>query len=255
MLAALVVATALLATWYLWERSHRKTHSVPPGHLPDVTLRHTKEWTLYHNAFSLCSKKIRVCLAELEVPYEGIHVDLIETGSYENIGRAFLEINPAATVPVLLHDGQPIYESHEQIRYAAAHSGGNSLVPEDKELRATMDRWVHLTSLVGDDPIAGMSETAGNAVPGLTLPIFAAMVQHIPYHRIFEGLLFHRFKERALLFMLLKFTGLAGLARNRLDRLSAHEVIPADLPYRSAATMSAVTSELSLRSRNAAKRS
>ena len=46
----------------------------------------------------------------------------------------------------------------------------------DDAARAVMDRWVYLTSLIGDDPIAGMRETAGNAVPGLTLPIFAAMI-------------------------------------------------------------------------------
>lgn len=76
-----------------------------------------------------------------------------------------------------------------------------------------MEHWVHKSSLVGDDPIASINETAGNAVPGLTIPIFAAMIEHIPAPRIVEGLLFHRLKKRAMFFLLLKFRGVRRLPR------------------------------------------
>ena len=202
----------VLVGFILWliikERSQRKTGAVAPGFQSDITFAHTSEWTLYHNDFSLCSKKIRVCLAELGVAYDSHHIDLIETGAYQNISREFLKVNPASTVPVLLHHGHPIYESHEQIRYAASQSGDtNPLIPEDATERQVMDIWVERTSLIGDDPIAAVKQTMGNAVPGLTVPIFAAMIRHIPYHRIVEGLLFHRFKSRAMFFMMMKFRG------------------------------------------------
>ena len=212
----LLLLLLLLIGWYLWERRRRRTGSVSEGLRREISLPHQMTWELYHNPFSLCSKKVRVCLAELGIDYRSHEIDLIETGSYQNISAEFLAVNPAATVPVLVHQGHPIYESHAQIRYAAEQCGNpDALVPADEAGRAQMDRWVHLTSLIGDDPIAGMKETAGNAVPGLTLPIFATMIESIGVPKIFEGLLFHRIKQRALFFLLLKLRGPARLPATR----------------------------------------
>jgi hypothetical protein len=86
-------------------------------------------------------------------------------------------------------------------------------VPPDPETRALMQRWIDKSSLVGDDPTKGLAESAGNCVPGLTLPLFAAMIRDIPTHRILEGLLFHRIKQRPLLFLLLKARGLERFSR------------------------------------------
>ena len=208
MLTTMVGLLAAAVAWFLWERSHRKTGEMRGGIHEDIVLPHEQAWELYHNDFSLCSKKTRVCLAELGIDYKSHHVDLIETGSYENISRHFLKVNPGALVPVLVHNGHPIYESHEQLAYAAAHSENPSaLVPEDDQRRAVMERWVHLSSLI--DPLRRMQETAGNAVPGLTMPIFAAMVEHIPARRILVGLLFHWSRVRPLLFLTMKLLGVA----------------------------------------------
>jgi len=211
-----VIAFVLLALWYLRERGHRKTRAMSGGLHEDIVLPHEAEFELHHNSLSLCSKKIRVCLAELGVDYKSHHIDLIETGSYENISRHFLAVNPGGTVPVLVHNGHPIYESHEQIRYAAEHSPRPSgskrpLKPNRSEDEARMQMWIDRTSLLGDDPISDSNKSAANAVPGLTIPLFASMIIDIPYHRIFEGVLFHRLKIRPLLFLAMKLRGLAGL--------------------------------------------
>jgi len=218
MLGLFVIAILGLTGLWWWERRQRKTHPVPPGYQADIELPHRQEFELYHNALSLCSMKSRVCLAELGIPYESHHIDLIETGAYENIRRPFLRVNPGGTVPVLVHDGHPIYESHEQIRYAAEHApaGAASLVPADPALRERMEYWIDRSSLT-DDPIAHGDESAGNAVPGLTLPIFAAMIDRIPYWKILEGLLFHFDRKRPLIFLTFKF--------RQLNKL--HELVPA----------------------------
>lgn len=158
--------------------------------------------------------KARVCLAELRIPYASHPIDLIETGAYENIRPAFLGVNPGGTVPVLVREGHPVYESHEQIRYAAAHApaGSPSLVPGAPALRAGMERWIDRSSLT-DDPIAHGDESAGNAVPGLTVPLFAAMIECIATWKILEGLLFHFDKRRPVLFLTLKVLGVARLHR------------------------------------------
>lgn len=159
--------------------------------------------------------KSRLCMAELSLPYRSHHIDLIETGCYENIRPVLLDVNPAGTVPVLIHKGHPIYESHEQIRYAAAHApaGSPALVPEDPKLHAEMEAWVDRSSLT-DDPINHGDESAGNAIPGLTLPLFCTMIEKIPYWKIAEGLLFHFDKRRPILFIALKIFGI-----ERIDRI------------------------------------
>ena len=113
-----------LGGWFFYEKSRRKTHSVTPGLHAEVDIPHAQEWELYQNHLSICSKKLRVCMEELNLPYQDHHVDLIETRCYENLSREFLKVNPGFTVPVLIHDGHPVYESHEQIVYAAEHAGG-----------------------------------------------------------------------------------------------------------------------------------
>jgi glutathione S-transferase len=179
---------------------------------PEITLPHTQEWELYHNSFSLCSKKLRVCMAELGLPYFGHHIHLIETGAYENVRRSYLKINPAGLVPVLVHNGHPIYESHDEIVYAAEHAGsrGEALLPRDSETKALVDHWIDCASLVGD-ATRGSERRAGHCVPGLTFPLFATMVSYIPYGEILRGVLTHPNKERPLFFAVLKFRGVRGL--------------------------------------------
>lgn len=201
---------------------------VPAGGLhPEITLPHTDEWELYHNSFSLCSKKVRVCLAELGLAYRSHPIHLIETGAYENVSRAFLRVNPAGTVPVLVHRGHPVYESHEQIVYAAERArAGDGLLADDPATRALIERWVDCASLVGD-ATRGTERRAGHCVPGLTLPLFATMVRHIPYREIARGLLTHPNRERPLFFGLLKLRTVRGLPRlppalRLLQRARAH---------------------------------
>lgn len=209
----LLALAAAAGVWYRRERGLRRTHPMSGGLHPERSVPHSAEFELYHNDFSLCSKKIRMCLAELGIPYVGHPIDLIETGSYETLSRRFLAVNPAALVPVLVHRGHPIYESHDILLYAAEHAkSAEPLLPPDDATRAVMQRWIDRSSLVGDDPTVGAAVSAGNCVPGLTLPLFAAMIRDIPVHRILEGLLFHRIKQRPLLFLLLRARGLAGLA-------------------------------------------
>lgn len=211
-----LVATLVAAFggWWGFQKAHRRTRPMPEGLQPQITLPHEQPFELYHNALSLCSMKSRLCMAELGIPYKSHHIDLIETGCYENIRKRLLDVHPGGTVPLLVHEGHPIYESHAQIRYAAEHAppGSPALRPEDPELQAEMERFIDLSSLT-KDPIEHGDESAGNAVPGLTLPLFASMIERIPVWRILEGFLFHFDKQRPAIFLLLKVMGLPRLHR------------------------------------------
>jgi glutathione S-transferase len=209
-----VLALVVFAGWFLFE-NHRRKRSLPPdGYQPTIDLPHEEPFELYHNALSLCSMKSRVCLAELGIPYRSHHVDLIETGAYENIRATYLAVNPGGTVPLLVHEGHPIYESHFQIRYAAEHApeGSPRLTPEDPELRKQMEAWIDRSSLT-HDPLRHGDVSAGNAVPGLTVPLFATMIEHIATWKILEGLLFHFDKMRPSLFLMLKLRGISGVGK------------------------------------------
>jgi glutathione S-transferase len=209
-----IAFVAPLLAWFAWQKSKRRTHPVRPGVRPEIDLSHECEFELYHNALSLCSMKARLCLAELEIPYRSHPIDLIETGCYENIRPDFLAVNPGGTVPVLVHAGHPVYESHEQIRYAALHAppGSPALIPGEPKLETEMQRWVDLSSLT-HDPVNHGDESAGNAIPGLTVPFFAGMIGDIPAWKIGEGLLFHFDRIRPILFLVLKVLGVRGLPK------------------------------------------
>ena len=121
------------------------------------------EWVLYHNNFSLCSRKVRLCLEEIGLDYRSEHIDLIETGKYEVASKKFLKINPGATVPVLLHKGRPIYESHEQIYYLVEHTDNKNILPSSESDKENMDYWVKKSSLIGN-PLTNQNQYAGNSV-------------------------------------------------------------------------------------------
>ena len=165
-----------------------------------------KKWILYHNCFSLCSRKVRLCLEELEIVYDQEHIDLIETGKYQVASKKFLKINPGATVPVLLHEGYPIYESHEQIYYLTKESSSSSLIPDNEKDKNSMNYWVKKSSMIGD-PMENQDIYAGNCIGALTFPLFASMIKYININKILFGLINHPLKIRVFLFIILKIFG------------------------------------------------
>ena len=165
-----------------------------------------KKWILYHNCFSLCSRKVRLCLEELEIEYDQEHIDLIETGKYQVASKNFLKINPGATVPVLLHEGYPIYESHAQIYYLTKESSSSSLIPDNEKDKTSMNYWVKKSSMVGD-PMENQDIYAGNCIGALTFPLFASMIKYININKILFGLINHPLKIRVFLFIILKIFG------------------------------------------------
>ena len=90
-------------------------------------------------------------------------------------------VNPAGTVPVLIHNGHPIYESQEQIIYidkVLMPKGKPALTPVDLEKKALVQKYVELGAMVfsevvqAADPWDGLSKRAGNLLPVMTLPFF-----------------------------------------------------------------------------------
>ena len=159
-------------------------------------LETSEEWVLFHNCFSLCSRKVRICLKELSLKAKLIHVHILETGDSENLSKNFLKINPKATVPVLLHHGKPIYESHEQIAFLEKF---NSILSQSE----TVDHWVKRGSLVGE-PNENHGQYAGNCVSIFTVPLFVTMLESISIFKFIGYLVRHPVRFRAFNFFLFK---------------------------------------------------
>lgn len=222
--AALLAAAAALA-WFAFEKSRRKTHPVTGGIQRSRQIPHSEPVELYSNSFSHCSRKARLVLAELGIPYRHHPIELIETGWYQTASRAYLAINPAGVVPTLVHRGHPVYESDDILIYAQSIAAADApqLVPDDPTAKAQMEAWLSFCAIVSADLMGGMQTRAGACIPGLSLPMFMAGIRYTPLRRILTGFLFHYTLKSPAMFTAFKLLGLRGMIRIKPLRQLIHK--------------------------------
>src|SRR5271154_4235522 len=90
---------------------------------------------LYHFPSAICAQKVRVCLAEKDVPWES-HDAMRELRSPE-----YLKLNPGGFVPTLVHDERIVTESRIVNEYIDETFEGPALQPRDPYERACMRLW------------------------------------------------------------------------------------------------------------------
>lgn len=64
--------------------------------------------TLYHNAISTCSQKVRLVLEHKGIDYETKEIDLLAGGQHD---PDYVKLNPNHVVPTINHDGKVMIES------------------------------------------------------------------------------------------------------------------------------------------------
>ena len=94
---------------------------------------------LFHFWDSFCSFKVRICLEEKQLAWQGRHLDLM---SFDNLKPDYLAINSKAVVPTLRHDGALIPESSIINEFLDERYPEPALRPEDPLARARMRYWV-----------------------------------------------------------------------------------------------------------------
>lgn len=94
--------------------------------------------TLYHSWKSTCSRKVRVCLAEKQLEYTSIPIDL---SSFDHHRPEYLALNPNGYVPTLVHDGMPLIESTVINEYLDDAFPQKRLRPQSALVRAKMRTW------------------------------------------------------------------------------------------------------------------
>ena len=95
---------------------------------------------LYNAAHSTCSQKVRICLAEKNLPFEDIKLDLGK--AKEHLRPEYLRINPNGVVPTLVDDGRTIIDSSVICEYLDEKYPQIRLSPEDLVERAKMRAWM-----------------------------------------------------------------------------------------------------------------
>lgn len=98
---------------------------------------------LFHGWLSSASRRVRLCLAEKGIAYEGVPIDLARQ---EHHSEKFLAMNPNGVVPaLLLDDGRPLHESSTICEYLDDLQPEPPLRPADAYQRALMRNFVRYT--------------------------------------------------------------------------------------------------------------
>lgn len=95
---------------------------------------------LYHYWSSVCSQKVRMCIAEKDVTWESQHVDIFK---FENYEPWYTKLNPKAVVPTMDHDGKILIESNVMLEYLEDNFPQVKLRPDDLYARAMMRLWIY----------------------------------------------------------------------------------------------------------------
>ena len=95
-------------------------------------------FTLYHHGSSVCAAKVRFAMAEKEMPWEGVYIDILKGEQFE---PDYIKLNPKAVVPTLIHDERVILDSTVIIEYLDQLDPDSSLHPTDPVDRANARLW------------------------------------------------------------------------------------------------------------------
>ena len=95
---------------------------------------------LYNAPHSTCSQKVRICLAEKDLPFEDIRLDLGK--GKDQLKPEYLRLNPNGVVPTLVDDGDIVIDSSVICEYLDEKYPAPRLTPADVAQRAKMRAWM-----------------------------------------------------------------------------------------------------------------
>lgn len=106
----------------------------------DQSLKSLEGLHLWHGGLSTCSQRVRIVLAEKQLPWESHVVDL---AAGDHAGPAYQAINPKGLVPALVDDGALLIESIDIIDHLDTRpddrGSSNSLRPDDAAGQAALE--------------------------------------------------------------------------------------------------------------------
>jgi glutathione S-transferase len=101
---------------------------------------------LHHAWRSSASRRVRLCLEEKGIAYQGHVVDMARL---EHHSPEYLKINPNGVIPTMIHDARPLHESGTICEYLDETWPDPPLRPESPYDRALMRNWIrHIDGLI-----------------------------------------------------------------------------------------------------------
>lgn len=102
-------------------------------------------FTLYHHGSSVCAAKVRFAMAEKNIDWEGVYIDIL---AGEQFNPDYMKLNPKSVVPTLVHNDLVILDSTVICEYLDNLAPDTSLHPSDPYERAQVRLW---TKAVDED--------------------------------------------------------------------------------------------------------
>ncbi len=93
---------------------------------------------LYHHPLSSHARRVTMTALHLGRKLDLVAIDLMD----QNDRRRLAELNPNGMVPVLDDDGFVLWESVAIMQYLADCTPGQTLYPQDTQVRADVNRWL-----------------------------------------------------------------------------------------------------------------
>ena len=123
-------------------------HHTPNNKTGMTGFREAAMMILHHGWRSSASRRVRLCLEEKGLAYEGHVVDMAKM---EHHSPEYLKINPLGVIPTLIHDGKPLHESGTICEYLDEMFPDPPLRPDTPYQRAEMRNWIrHIDGLIGN---------------------------------------------------------------------------------------------------------
>lgn len=121
---------------------------------------------LYDFKSSPFCHRVKIVLAEKELDYQTVNIDLLKK---ENRTEQFLRLNPIGKVPVLADDDLILADSSIINEYLNDEYPFPELSPEDPQEKAQMRTWTNLVNTMVADPwleifLAGLAKERGESV-------------------------------------------------------------------------------------------
>lgn len=94
--------------------------------------------TLYHSLTSVCSQKVRLTLAELDLGFKSRVMDLKKGDQF---APDYLNLNPNAVVPTLVDGTQVVLQSNTIMQYLCAHNPAHPLSAATANYKELCSEW------------------------------------------------------------------------------------------------------------------
>ena len=95
--------------------------------------------TLYNNAYSTCSQKVRLALAEKGLTFDDRQINFVKS---EHLAPEYLKLNPNGVVPTLVRDGMVVIDSSVIMEYLDEVFPAPPMAPRDALGRAQLRVWL-----------------------------------------------------------------------------------------------------------------